>query len=62
MQVVDLGGVNTYSMLKHQRSPENQAEWQHNADFNPETLVRACLQHLDLNEALLSALAWASPL
>jgi len=41
-QVVDLGGVNTYSMLKHQRSPENQAEWQHNADFNPETLVR-CL-------------------
>jgi len=42
--VVDLGGVNTYSMLKHQRSPENQAEWQHNADFNPETLVRCQLR------------------
>ena len=37
---MDLGGISTYALLKHQRSPENQAEWQHNADFNPETLVR----------------------
>ena len=43
MQVVDLGGVSTLSMVKHQRSQENQAEWQHNADFNPETLVRPYL-------------------
>ncbi len=41
LQVVDLGGVSTLALLKHQRSPENQAEWQHNADFNPETMVRA---------------------
>ena len=40
MQVVDLGGVSTFALVKHQRSPENQAEWQHNADFNPETMVR----------------------
>ena len=43
VQVIDLGGVSTLSLMAHQRSHENQAELQHNQDFNPETLVRLTL-------------------
>lgn len=39
VQVIDLGGVSTLSLMAYQRSPENQAEMAHNSDYNPETLV-----------------------
>lgn len=40
-QVMDVGHVSTLAMVKHIRSPQNQAEFEFNSLYAPETIGKA---------------------
>lgn len=44
-QIMDVGGVSVFQMLKHISSTENQKEFAHNSDFMPESLGKVQQVH-----------------